>query len=126
MSRRPYARDTGLGIADKPHFQPGLPAIALTPGDIRGWTRRQRPERSGISSSPRRLDGSAAMGVLSERRSVRTMAAVFNLNHHATYVHWHFFQMSVSNVLVIAAMLVVFCVAILAPFPRPRAGADVS
>ena len=45
------------------------------------------------------------------------MAAVFNLNHHATYVHWHFFQMSLSNVLVIVAMLVVFFVAIFAPFP---------
>ena len=46
------------------------------------------------------------------------MAAVFNLNHHATYVHWHFFQMSVSNILLIVAMLVVFAVAVLAPFPR--------
>jgi len=45
------------------------------------------------------------------------MAAVFDLNHHASYVHWHFFQMSVSNLLVIVAMIVVFAVAILAPFP---------
>ncbi|HEY2650493.1 MAG TPA: hypothetical protein VGI50_01140 [Solirubrobacteraceae bacterium] len=49
------------------------------------------------------------------------MAAVFNLNHHAPYVHWHFFQMSVSNVVVIVVMFVVFAVAILAPFPAPRA-----
>jgi hypothetical protein len=48
------------------------------------------------------------------------MAAVFNLNHHASYVHWHFFEMSVSNILVIVAMLVVFAVAILAPFPHGR------
>jgi hypothetical protein len=54
-------------------------------------------------------------------RSVRGMAALFNLNHHASYAHWHFFQMSVSNILVIVAMLVVFFVAILAPFPRRRA-----
>ena len=46
------------------------------------------------------------------------MAAVFNLNHHASYVHWHFFQMSVSNVIVILLMLIVFAVAILAPFPK--------
>jgi uncharacterized BrkB/YihY/UPF0761 family membrane protein len=46
------------------------------------------------------------------------MAAVFNLNHHATYVHWHFFQMSVSNILVIVAMLVVFFVAIFARLPH--------
>lgn len=52
------------------------------------------------------------------------MAAVFNLNHHANYVHWHFFQMSVSNILVIVAMLVVFVAAILIPFPRGRAGGD--
>jgi hypothetical protein len=46
------------------------------------------------------------------------MAAVFNLNHPAHTVHWHFFQMSVANVVVIVLMLVVFAVAILAPFPR--------
>lgn len=45
------------------------------------------------------------------------MAAIVNLNHHATYVHWHFFQMSLSNVLVIVAMLIVFVLAILLPFP---------
>jgi hypothetical protein len=47
-------------------------------------------------------------------------AAVFNLNHPAHTVHWHFFSMSVSNVVVIVLMLVVFAVAILAPFPRYR------
>jgi hypothetical protein len=45
------------------------------------------------------------------------MAAVFNLNHHANYVHWHFFQMSVSNVVVIIVMIIVFAAAIFAPFP---------
>lgn len=48
------------------------------------------------------------------------MAAIVNLNHHASYVHWHFFQMSVSNLIVIALMLVVFAIAILAPFPHGR------
>ena len=52
---------------------------------------------------------------------VLAMAAVFNLNHPAHYVHWHFFQMSVSNIVVIVLMLVVFAVAILAPFPTGRA-----
>jgi len=46
--------------------------------------------------------------------------AVFNLDHPAHTVHWHFFSMSVSNVVVIVLMLVVFAVAILAPFPRYR------
>lgn len=49
------------------------------------------------------------------------LAAVFNLNHRAHYVHWHFFQMSVANIAVIIAMLIVFVLAIVLPFPRlPR------
>jgi len=48
------------------------------------------------------------------------MAAVFNLNHHATYVHWHFIDVSLSNVLVVAVMLVVFALAILLPFPHSK------
>ena len=45
------------------------------------------------------------------------MAAIVNLNHHAQYVHWHFFQMSVSNVVVIITMVVVFFAAIFIRFP---------
>jgi hypothetical protein len=45
------------------------------------------------------------------------VAAIFNLNHPANTVHWHFFLMSVSNVVVIVAMLIVFVLAILVPFP---------
>ena len=45
------------------------------------------------------------------------MAAVFDLNQHASYVSWHFIQISVSNLVVIVVMLVVFAIAILAPFP---------
>jgi hypothetical protein len=54
------------------------------------------------------------------------MAAIFNLNHPAHYVHWHFIDVSVSNIIVIALMLVVFAVAILAPFPghRTKGGAS--
>jgi hypothetical protein len=49
-------------------------------------------------------------------------AAIFNLNHPAHTVHWHFLTMSVANVVVIAAMLLIFAVAVLAPFPgRGRA-----
>ncbi len=44
-------------------------------------------------------------------------AAIFNLSRPAHTVHWHFFTMSVSNVVVIVLMLVVFAAAILAPFP---------
>jgi hypothetical protein len=45
------------------------------------------------------------------------VAAIFNLNHHASYAHWHFFQMSVSNIVVIAVMLVVFVAAIALRLP---------
>jgi hypothetical protein len=45
------------------------------------------------------------------------LAAVFNLNHPSHLVHWHFFQMSVSNIVVIGLMLVVFALAIVLPFP---------
>ena len=48
------------------------------------------------------------------------IGAIFNLNHPSNTVHWHFFTMSVSNVIVIVLMVVVFAVAILAPFPGHR------
>ena len=53
------------------------------------------------------------------------IAAIFNLNRPAHTVHWHFFTMTVSNVVVIVLMLIVFAVAILAPFPgRSRQAAS--
>ena len=48
---------------------------------------------------------------------MNAMGAIFNLNNPAHVVHWHFFQMSVSNIIVICAMLLVFALAILLPFP---------
>jgi hypothetical protein len=45
-------------------------------------------------------------------------AALFDLSHPAHYLHWHFFQMSVANVIVIVLMIVVFVAAILIPFPK--------
>ena len=45
------------------------------------------------------------------------IAAIFNLNHSANTVHWHFFSMSVANVVVVVVMLIVFAAAILLPFP---------
>ena len=43
--------------------------------------------------------------------------AVFNLDHPARYVNWHFFHMSVANIVVILLMIVVFIAAIALPFP---------
>ena len=48
------------------------------------------------------------------------LGAVVNLNHPAQYLHWGFFQMSLPNFLAIVVMLVVFVVAIVAPFPGHR------
>jgi hypothetical protein len=45
------------------------------------------------------------------------LAAVFDLNGRAHIIHWHFIQLSVSNVAVIGVMLAVFALAILLPFP---------
>ena len=45
------------------------------------------------------------------------MAAIFDLNHPAQTVHWHFFLMTVSNLVVVVVMVVVFVVAVLVPFP---------
>jgi len=45
------------------------------------------------------------------------LGAVFDLNHPAHVVEWHFIKLSVSNLVVIGLMLVVFALAILLPFP---------
>jgi hypothetical protein len=50
------------------------------------------------------------------------LGAVFNLNHAPPYVHWHFFQMSVANLVVIIVMIVVFAAAIAIPFRGSRGG----
>lgn len=49
------------------------------------------------------------------------MAAILNLNHNPSYVHWHFFDVSLPNIVVIVLMIAVFVAAILAPFPSYRA-----
>jgi hypothetical protein len=52
------------------------------------------------------------------------MAAILNLNHPAHVVHWHFFSMSVANIVAIIVMLIVFALAIALPFPgHARGGA---
>ncbi len=45
------------------------------------------------------------------------LGAVFNLNHPAHTVDWHFIHLSVANVVVIGVMFVVFALAIVLPFP---------
>jgi uncharacterized iron-regulated membrane protein len=48
---------------------------------------------------------------------VGMLGAVFNLNHPAHVVEWHFIQLSVANLVVVALMIVVFVLAIVLPFP---------
>ncbi|HXR28491.1 MAG TPA: hypothetical protein VN772_02850 [Solirubrobacteraceae bacterium] len=53
------------------------------------------------------------------------LGAVFNLNHPAHTVDWHFIHLSVANVVVIGLMFVAFFAALLLPFPgasRRRGG----
>ena len=47
-----------------------------------------------------------------------------NLDTPATYVHLGFIVISVPNLLVIAGMIVLFAVALVAPFPRGREDED--
>jgi len=42
------------------------------------------------------------------------------LNHPATYLKWGWFQISISNLIVILIMLVLFAAAILIKFPKER------
>jgi hypothetical protein len=58
---------------------------------------------------------------------VSMLGAIFNLNHPAHVVHWHFIELSLSNVIVIGLMFLVFALAIALPFPgaaRRRGGAS--
>ena len=49
--------------------------------------------------------------------SAVVLAAVFNLNHPAHTVDWHFIHLSVANVVVIGVRFIVVFLAILLPFP---------
>lgn len=48
------------------------------------------------------------------------IAAPLNLNHVGHYVTWGVIQVSVANLVVVGAMLVVFVLALVLPFPRGR------
>ncbi len=52
--------------------------------------------------------------------SLLSLGAVFDLHHPTHVVHWHFFQMSVANVVVLLLMIAVFWLAIVVPFPHRR------
>lgn len=45
------------------------------------------------------------------------VGAVFNLNHATHVVHWHFFEMSLPDVLALAVTVAVFVLAIVVRLP---------
>jgi hypothetical protein len=46
------------------------------------------------------------------------VAAPVDLSHPGHYLHWGVIQISVGNLVVILAMLAIFALALLLPFPR--------
>jgi hypothetical protein len=48
------------------------------------------------------------------------LTLAINLNGPGTYLHWSVFEISVANLVVIAAMVVIFGAALLLPFPEGR------
>ena len=48
------------------------------------------------------------------------LAAIVNLNGKPGFAHWHFFDMSVPNIIAIVLALVVFAIALIAPFPGSK------
>jgi hypothetical protein len=60
------------------------------------------------------------MAAIARRFKLVAMGAIFNLNHPAHTLHWHFISLSVANVVVVIVMLAVFALAIALPFPGHR------
>ena len=50
------------------------------------------------------------------------LAAIVNLGDTGRYIHWGFVQLSLSNLIVIILMVVVFVLAIVLPFPHRTRG----
>jgi hypothetical protein len=46
------------------------------------------------------------------------------MNLKAVYIHWGWFQISITNLLVILFMLVLFGLALVLPFPGNKKGKD--
>jgi len=46
--------------------------------------------------------------------------ATVDLNHNGHYLHWGVIQLSVANLVVVGAMIVIFVLALVLPFPKGR------
>jgi hypothetical protein len=54
------------------------------------------------------------------------LASAINMNSPSTLLHWSIFQVTVANLVLIAVMVVIFCAALLLPFPQGRRDARVA
>ena len=95
----------------------------MHPGAPEGGPSQNSHAKGASSQVVEPVDGfraSARMAAAGRPRKLpaMTLGAVFDLNGPAHYVHWHFFQMSVANVVVVLLMIVVFILAIALPFPK--------
>jgi hypothetical protein len=61
-----------------------------------------------------------AAGVGSRLAVTGFLGSIINLNGLGHYIHWHFINISVANLIVIGLMLGVFVLAVVVPFPRHR------
>jgi len=64
--------------------------------------------------------------LLPSRHPAGLLAAIVNLSGPAHYLHWHFFQMSVANIVVILLLVIVFVLAVALPYPGRRKGSGRS
>lgn len=51
-------------------------------------------------------------------------AAIFPLTTLGHYIHWHFIEISVANLIVIVLMVITFIAALVVPFPGRRRRRD--
>ncbi len=51
---------------------------------------------------------------------VSLLGSLINLGGNGRYLHWHFINISVANLIVIGLMVVAFVLAIVLPFPHRR------
>jgi hypothetical protein len=72
-----------------------------------------RDDQSGSASQPGRDGGETIVGTLGSVLAV-------GLNGKPYYIHWGWFQISATNLIVIIAMILVLVAAIALPFPRRR------
>ncbi|MFI5270440.1 MAG: cytochrome b N-terminal domain-containing protein [Candidatus Saccharimonadales bacterium] len=50
----------------------------------------------------------------------KILASLVNLNHPQHYINWSIFTISISNLIIIATMVVIFGLALLIPFPKGK------